>query len=122
MGAKLKGWSARLAQLESDEKVRVELRTAIQKAAGYTDLLLNCAGEAKRAGLLEEELLAKAMIAKATKEQRNVASKGQALLDAIASAAASGDLHAAALARDAARDAGLSKKEISRAFALGNSA
>merc|ERR1712178_38755 len=98
----------------------MQLRSAILKATGNAEALSNCAGEARREGLREEEQLAKAMIDKAVKERRTLPPDSQALLDAISIAMSSGNLTAAASARDTARDAGLSRKDISRAFALGS--
>jgi len=119
--ARFKGWSAHLAQLESEDKSRREARMAIQQAVGNKNALASCLADATRCGLPDEVLLARALMARAAQDKAEVSSDSCVLLDAITAAAALGDLMKVASARDIAKAAGLSKKEISRAFALGNS-
>jgi len=120
--AKQRGWSTYLAELEAKDAARRKFRAQILQAKGDAFALAECMARASKAGYADEAAVAKAWQKQAKQVMREAASGHAVLLEELSAAAASGDLQAFAAAREAAKAAGVPKKEIARALALANSA
>lgn len=116
--AKSAGLRAFVGQLEAKQQLQRSLRERIVGAGGDKRKLRVCAADAAAAEFPDEVALAERLLKEALVQQEQEAPKHEMLLEQLATAAASGDTLAVRTAREAAKNAGVSKKEIARVYAL----
>merc|ERR1719282_602668 len=121
--AKSAGLQVFVGQLEAKQEQQRNLRERIVGAGGDERKLRVCAADAAAAELPDEVALAERLLNEAVIQRAQAAPEHDMLLERLATAAASGDALAIRAAREAAKNSGVSKKEIARVYALhaGNS-